>query len=383
MKDTILGTLTLYMPNFSVGGVEVMTLKLAASMMNRGFAVTLLVHNMEGELALHVPKGVRVVSLNTRRTLGAFLPLVRYLRWTQPDVLMSNLDLNNIIAILARFMAGKKTRVVITQHNSLRPEAQPRKWQFKVVPLVYRLLLRFADGVVAVSEGIANELVKVGKISRDRVTVIHNGVIDDEFKRRMGMVANHRWITDNGAPFLLAIGRLEKEKDFETLLNAFALVRQNKKIRLIILGEGTQGWRLQDKARALGVAEDVSFPGFETNPMPFMRHAAALVMSSRFEGFGNVLVEGLACGTQIVSTDCPHGPAEILDGGRFGELVAVGDHIALAAAILRTLERKPNQQALIERGMEFSSERASSLYENLLHRLRFGSEASTTSSRGE
>jgi glycosyltransferase involved in cell wall biosynthesis len=371
------------MPDFAGGGAETMSLKLATAMSLRGFDVTIVVHQMDGDLKLLVPQNVGVVSLNVGRTLRALFPLVGYMRTKKPDLLLANLGANNVMAILAGLLAGVRTRIVVTQHNSLEMEANLKRWQFRLLPLAYRLFLRFADGIVAVSKGVGDEVARIAMIARDRVTVIHNGIIDPEFACRAAMVANHPWITDGGAPFILAVGRLVEQKDFGTLLEAFAQVAKVRDVRLIILGKGTEGEVLKGKAQALGIAPRVSFAGFDTNPMAFMRHAALLVLSSRFEGFGNVLVESLACGTPVVSTDCPHGPTEILDGGRFGRLVPVGDSAALAGAILATLDTEPNREELMARGRQFTSERASALYESLFISLHFGREEFSAAGRPE
>ena len=284
-----------------------MNINLAPELARRDFDVTFVVHKMQGGLLPVIPPGIRVVSLEAKRTLGALLPLVRFLRHKKPDVLLSSLGPNNIIALWAVALARVKTRVIVSQHNSLTHESQLRNWQLKVTPTMYRLFLWAAHGVVAVSEGVGDEVAKIARIPREWVKVIYNPVITSDFDKRMNENADHPWLNDD-VPFILGVGRLVDQKDFGTLLAAFAVLVKQRNVRLIILGEGPLQKQLASEAAQLGITDRVSMPGFVLNPLPFMRKAAAFVLSSRFEGFGNVLVEALACGAPVVSTACRCGP---------------------------------------------------------------------------
>jgi glycosyltransferase involved in cell wall biosynthesis len=176
----------------------------------------------------------------------------------------------------------------------------------------------------------------------------------------------HPWLTAGGPPVVLGVGRLTAQKDFATLIGAFALVRKRRSARLLIIGEGEERARLLGLVSLLGLRDSVDLPGFEPNPLPSMRAAHLLVMSSTWEGFGNVLVEALYCGTPVVSTDCPHGPREILADGDYGRLVPVRDREALAVAILDTLDEAPDRQKLQRRAADFSVERSGDRYRETL-----------------
>ena len=180
------------------------------------------------------------------------------------------------------------------------------------------------------------------------------------------MTPEHPWIADDGPPIILSVGRLARVKDFPTLLCAIQHVSTNRRIRLIILGEGNWRKRLESMARKLGVEELVSLPGWVDNPYAFMSRAALFVLSSKHEGLGNVLIEALACGCPCVSTNCPSGPAEILDNGRFGPLVPVGDAPALAAAVESVLDCPPNESRLLKRAADFSFNASIDHYERIL-----------------
>jgi glycosyltransferase involved in cell wall biosynthesis len=365
-------SLVIYLPGLDAGGAERSHINLAPDLMARGVDVTFLVHRLQGPLVDSIPPGVRLVSLECSRTLSAFWPLARFLKAARPDVLISNLGHNNIMAIWAAAIARSRTRIVATQHNTLSSECRAgRGWRFASLPLMYRWFLGRADGIIAVSNGVADDLERVTGIDRERITVIYNPVITRDCESLMEEPAAHPWLTDGGPPVVLGVGRLIEQKDFQTLMEAFADVTRKCDARLILLGEGPLRAKLAAAAVSLGIADQVSMPGFQRNPLPFMRRAALLVMSSRYEGFGNVLVEALACGTPVVSTDCPSGPSEILDDGRFGKLVPVGDRRAMAEAILETFSAPPPSFPLRKRSRSFTSERAAICYADLLHSLVF------------
>jgi glycosyltransferase involved in cell wall biosynthesis len=319
----------------------------------------MLLHTLEGDLA--APPGVEVISLNARRTLGAVWPLADYLRRETPDVLWAHLPHNNVAASWAASLARTKTRLVCTFHNTLSRELTSSVSN-RILPRLLRSGLRRADSVIAVSHGVADDLAGVIGIPRSQVAVIHNPVVFDDFERRADAPFEHPWFAPDAPPVIVGAGRLVPQKDFTTLIRAFALVRRHQDARLMILGEGPLRDDLRSLAQTLGVAEQMSLPGFIENPLPYLRRAAVFVLSSRFEGFGLALAEALACGTPVVSTDCPHGPAEILEGGRVGPLVPVADPDAMARAIRDVLASPPDRHVLRARGRDFTGSRAAEQY---------------------
>ena len=356
-------SLVIYLPDLASGGAERLHLTMAPSFVEAGFEVTFLLHRAEGTLKPLLPPGVRVVSMDCGRTLAGLLPLTRFLRLERPDILLSNLGHNNIVAIWAAALARVPTRVIASYHSVFSVETSPKtRWQYRILPLLSRLFLDRAHGIVAVSQGVADDLAHTTGVARNRITVIYNAVVSNDFNRRMAESVAHPWLGNDGPPIILGVGRLVSDKDFVTLIAAFTIVTQTRDARLILLGEGPLHADLLARAASLGVAERVSLPGFQPNPLPFMRRAAVLAVSSAYEGFGNVLVEALACGTPVVSTDCPYGPAEILEGGRFGMLVPVGDRKAMAAGLLATLDNPPPAEFLQARGRTFTVERAVNRY---------------------
>ena len=368
---------TFYMHDLSGGGVERMRLALIAELRSRGLDVTLVVASRTGSLTKLLPSDLPVVELSTVKLVRAIWPLARYLRTAKPDVLVSSLDHNNVVAILARFLACVSTRVVICQHNALSSETA-LGWRYRAIPFIYWLLQAGAHGIVAVSNGVADDLAAVTGISRKRITTIYNPVVGPEFTTRLQTPTPHPWLSTSDIPAFIFAGRLIAQKDPGTLLEAFALVVRCRAARLLVLGEGPLLRELEEQAARLSISAHVSFVGFQADPLPWIRDATALVLSSRYEGLGNVIIESLACGTPVISTDCPHGPSEILMGGEFGSLVPVSDVALLAAAMSSAVDAPTNPGRLMSRGAAFTAASCADAHVELFERLRQPKRQSTT-----
>jgi exopolysaccharide biosynthesis WecB/TagA/CpsF family protein len=259
-----------------------------------------------------------------------------------------------VAALLAGAVSFTGIRVYICQHNRLSHE-MALGWKFRIIPTLYRFLSPLAAGIVAVSDGVADDLARITGVARIRITTIHNPVIDAGFAGRATGAAPHPWlIRPPGRVFVFA-GRLVAQKDPETLLRAFALVN-DPDARLIILGEGPLRSALMALAARLWIATRVYFAGFQANPLPWIVRADALVLPSLYEGFGNVIVEALACGTPVIATDCPSGPAEILEGGRYGTLVPAGDPATMCAALAAHRKADFPPAVLRKRASAFTAE---------------------------
>jgi len=222
-----------------------------------------------------------------------------------------------------------------------------------------------ADAIVAVSQGVADDLITTIRVARDRVMVIYNPVVTEALRARSLEDVRNGWLTRQSVPIVLGVGRLTQAKDFATLIRAFALLRATRDVRLLILGEGELRQDLEALVRHTGMEHDVLLPGFVDNPYPYMRQAALFVLSSSFEGLPNALIEAMACGTPVIATDCPSGPAEILEGGRWGRLVPVGNVNALADAIAATLDDKARPD-MARRAADFGCDNAVNRYLGVL-----------------
>jgi len=358
--------IAVFLPSLVGGGAERVMLNLAGGLAARGFRVDLLLARATGPYLSSIPDGVRLVDLGARRVLFALPGLVGYLRRARPNALISALWHANLVSIWAGQMARVPTRIVVTAHNTLSQGLSRTKLKrAKVTPLLLRLFGSAANRIVAVSRGVADDLAKTGGIRRDRISIIHNPVVRGDSLPEDWEPPNHPWFAEAGPPVLLAVGRLTWEKDFETFLRAFALVRKRRPVRGIILGEGPQRPALEELSRTLGLDGDFQMPGFVSHPTAFMAHAAVFVLSSRTEGLPTALIEALAAGAPVVSTDCPSGPREVLRDGEYGTLVPVGDAEALASAILARLA-EPRASAPREAWEPYAMETAVDGYLRLL-----------------
>ena len=349
--------IAMLMPSLAGGGAEKMFLRVAAGLARRGFAVDLLVERAEGPYVELVPTGVRLLRLDARLS-GTTLPkLLRYLHRERPDVLLSNLDWTNAFALIAKFFA-REPRVVVRQDGVFSAALADSRFRIRIVVMrALKHLLPSADAIIAVSRGVAEDLERhLSGAARALVRVVPNPVVDSELAARAAAPVAHPWFADRRVPVVLSAGRLHSQKDFPTLLRAFSEVAQARPARLVILGEGPLLARLRALARELRIARDVDFPGFRTNPFAYMAKARVFALSSTSEGLPSVLIESMACGTPVVATDCPYGPREILEGGRWGRLVPVGDHQSLAGAILDTLDHPGDPGLLVARAGRYAVE---------------------------
>jgi glycosyltransferase involved in cell wall biosynthesis len=347
--------ISLFMESLRGGGAERVMLNLAREFSRRNYQVDLVVASATGPYRSQVPDLVRLVDLGTTRTITAMLPLAGYLRRESPDVVLSQMGHCNIASLLARKLARSATRVVISEVSLMGVStANPVQLRSRLIPLFAKKLYPQAGAIIAVSRGVANDLAHVLDLPLDRIDVIYNPVVTPELHERAGRMVDHPWFAAGAPPVIIGVGRLDPEKDFLTFLRAFNIVRRNRNVRLMILGEGPERFALESLAQELGIAEIVTLAGFVENPLPFIANASVLVLTSRFEGLSNVLIEALACGTPVVSTDCPSGPTEILDGGHYGKLAPVGDAEALATAIEETIDNPPDRMFLKSAAERFS-----------------------------
>lgn len=283
---------------------------------------------------------VDFIHLGTRGRLRTVLALWRHLRQTQPQAVIGTGHISNTILARANRLPGiENIRCLLNVQNDFvasRKDRLGRKRARKLKEV--RRLYPLADGLVATSQGIADNLSRHAGLGDLPVHVIHSGVITPSILARANETVDHPWLdTPRSVPVVLGVGRFAAQKDFPTLIRAFARVRSAFNARLVILGEGPERENMETLVRELGISEHVSMPGFVENPYAWMRRADVFVLSSAWEGFGNVVAEALGLGTPVVTTDCASGPSEILGHGRYGRIAPVGDYDALAEATIRTL----------------------------------------------
>lgn len=334
-KVAPLQLISVFFPSLRGGGAERAMILFAGELVSMGYRVDLVVLDKEGPLAELVPPGVRIVNLGAARMSKAIPGLIRYLRTEKPYALYSTIVHSNIVAIIAGFFAPA-TRIIIRESNVpvTEPKATFSRWlTFKLVPFLYPK----AHAVISVSEGVKDELLQCAPGIKGKVFVCPTPVFTEEMLKLSDAPVNHPWFAPGGPEVILAAARLQPHKGFATLLEAFSKIRAERDLKLIILGEGPDRTRLEKIAADLGIKDHVDFLGFIVNPFPYMKRARLFVLSSEYEGMPNVLLQALALGTQVVATDCPSGPNEILDGGRLGILVPIKNVSALTDGIKRAL----------------------------------------------
>ena len=294
--------------------------------------------------------------------------MLRYLKRECPAALISTLVDADVVALAVRKFLHRRIELIVRVANTMSHVSAHSRVKGRATLALWRRLLPSADAVVANSAGAAANLKGYVPALEHRVHTIHNPVVWPYIDEQAGAVPEHPWFSD-AVPVVLSAGRLHPQKRHETTLRAFANVVKARAARLVILGEGPERDRLLGVARSLRIDHLVDFAGFQNNPFAYMARAAAFVLASDHEGLPNVLIQAMACGTPVVSTDCPSGPSEILEGGKWGELVPVGDWRALAAAILRTLDASIDRRALIARARVYDGEACVDRYMQLLEEV--------------
>jgi len=339
------------------GGAERAMLRLAIGMMQAGRGVALVLVQAKGAYLDDIPQGIALFDLGGTSVLASIGRISRWIKDHQPAALLSALTHVNLAVITAARLARFKGRIIVSERNQISQKAGAAKSlreriTYGLTPMLYSR----ADGVIAVSDGVAQDLIRFARLPEGKVHYVHNPVYDERILAQAAQLSPHRWLERRGGviPVIIAVGRLEYQKDFATLIRAFCAVRAVRPSRLIIFGEGADRAGLEAQIAASPYAQDIDLPGFCDNPFAAMARADLQVLSSRWEGFPNVLVEGMSCGAPVVATDCPSGPREILAGGKYGRLVPVGDHDALTSAMLAALDDGGASEIAAERAKLFS-----------------------------
>lgn len=353
--------IAIVLPSLRGGGAERIMLLLANQFAQAGHRVDLVLLHREGPYLEDVSDAVKIVDLGGYRTRHALRPLLRYFRRERPRAVLVTLRHLNVMVALALALSGLKSRLVLREAAILRREhKQSIKW--KLFWFAYKWAYRYADAIVGISHGVSKDITRV--TGRTDVITIHNPLDIATVQEKALEPIEHPWFEDD-IPIVIGVGRLEPQKDFSTLIRAFDKVARKQRIRLVILGEGPERPALEKLIKDLRLEHSVLLPGFTVNPFRYISRSSVFVLSSRWEGFGNVLVEAMACGVPIVSTDCPSGPAEILEDGKWGSLVPIENHHTLANAISEILNNKSNL-ATSGRVGEFELKKVVKLYLSVL-----------------
>jgi len=345
--------ISIFLTSMPIGGAERIALNLCSGLVDKDYDVDLVLVDASGTLLEELPREVTVVDLGCSRVATSLLPLRRYLQSRQPGILYAMMTELNVIASVAHRLSNTDTRLILSEHNT--PTVSSHGLKDKFVLQLAALTYPHADHVVSVSRGVRDDLLHVVNLPDENVSVIYNPIDIDRIRARADEPLDHEWLDDPNLNVILSAGRHAPQKGFDTLLRAFARL-DDPNTRLILLGDGEERESLMQLATELRIEDRTDFPGFVDNPFSYMARADLFVLSSWYEGFGNVLIEAMATGCPIVSTDCLSGPSEILESGRYGALVPIKSESAMANSIEATLENPTSSEELRERAADFAVE---------------------------
>lgn len=351
----------------------------AAGVNNKAeYEVTFVGLKLEKSFKSEISGEACLVDLSNYHVPGALFKLIKYFKKEHPDIFVSAFPHINAFVMLAKIISGVKMKVVLTDHNHFFLLAKNARTLYRrffgmfILPHLMRIFYPLSDAIICASNGVSESISDVVGPS-DKIKTIYYPVANKKIYDLSKEPVDHPWFLNQKTPIVLAAGRLVNQKDYPTLIKAFKLVVQKKNARLVILGEGAERKKIEKLIQELGISENVAFFGLQKNPFKYMGRASVFVLSSAHEGFGNVIVEAMACGTPVVATDCKSGPGEIIENGKSGILVPVGDYKSLSEAIIKVLSDFSLRQKLSEEGMNragyFSIEKSNKQYEEVFKKI--------------
>lgn len=368
-----------FLPTLEGAGTERNVVNLVNNLDRKKYVISLVLGKVKGVFIKEISKDVLIIDLNTSYTLGLFFKLIKYFRKERPDIFVSAFPHINIVSIMARSFSRTKTKIVVTEQSitsllSTTARTFSRKLVARfILPLLMRFIYPLAEAIVCVSKGVSKDLLKIIHNS-DKISIVYNPIINKKIYKLAEEPIDHFWFSNLEIPIIIMVGRLTKIKDYPDSLKAFSLVVQERSARLVVLGKGPEEKKIKLFAHKLGLSDKILFLGFQKNPYKYIKKAKVFVLSSFHEGFGNVIVEAMACGTPVVSTNCMSGPREIIENEENGILVPVADQEALAKAVLEVLNNPFLAHKLSEQGKKraeyFSIEKSVKKYEEIFDKLQ-------------
>ena len=347
--------------SFTGGGAEKMMINVANELHARGYQVEIMLVDASGPYTSLVDPKIDVSEIGGSNTIEIQYNLWKYLRSNEPDVFLSTMEIPNIVSVIATRTLSIPVALRIANINSMKD----RQGKYKLIPVLKRLTYPRAESIITISDGVAQDLSSITDITQNQMRTIYNPAFDPEIPEKSREAVNFDWLNDDDKNVVIGVGSLKPQKDFSMLLDAIYQLEDDN-THLVILGKGDLKQDLIQQANELGIRDRISFPGFVDNPYAYMAKADVFALSSAWEGFGNVIVEAMACETPVVCTDCPGGPAEILDNGTYGPLVPVGDDTAMAEAIQQLFEDPTDPDLLVSRAQDFTIEKIVDQYEEEL-----------------
>lgn len=381
MKTKKLLSVAFFLPSLAGGGAERNIVNLLKNINKKDYLVSLVLAEKEGDFLEKIPEKIEIVCLKTKRKayFKIFLRLIDYFKKENPDIIISAFPHFNIICLLAKKISKAKTKIIITEHVGLLSLPKISSSFFHgivskfLLPIFVKIFYPKADAIICVSKGVADDLHKIIKKDMNFV-IIYNPIDIKEIEKLSKEKIQHKWFLDKKISSIVMAGRLIAQKDYATAFLSLAIVNKKRDARMVILGRGAEEKKLKNISEKLGLSEKIAFMGFQKNPYKYISKSSIFVLSSIIEGFGNVIVESMACGVPVVSTNCPFGPDEIIENNKSGILVPVKNPELLADAILRVLGNPSLKKSFIKEGKsraeDFSAETIIKQYEKVINELK-------------
>lgn len=358
-------TIVFFLARFSGSGVPLAQIRLAKALHRRGYQVEFVIGYIPDNLSLPVIDGVKVVNLNISRTYKLLLPVISYIKRIQPDVIFTAEDHLNVIVTFGAILARSKVKISassrITPYRVYPNRMFAKSWILKQLNIFSQ---KRVDALVCVSEDMVKEYEKL--LGSSKYQCIYNVIVDSSTSQRMCELVDDSWMTDSSIPVVIAAGTLNRRKGFSDLILAMKILTQDSAVRLIILGEGPRREELQSLILKEGLKNSVRLLGFQKNPLKYFSKSKVFVLSSYAEGLPNVLVEAMACGCTPVSTDCPTGPREVLQDGKYGYLIPMHDPVKMASAIQMAIEQPISPEDLRDAIKPFTEEQVIQKHQKVL-----------------
>jgi glycosyltransferase involved in cell wall biosynthesis len=362
--------ITFFLASLEGGGIQKATMRLIQEFIKKNIQVALVAVNAHGHVRNEIPEGCSVIDLKRVKTRYAFFRLIRYLLGEKPLITISSQTHLNFLIIVARLLTGYPKHLIVREHITFNTEiAADKKIQERLRPWMIRLFYPLASRFVTVSADSAKSIHKYAGYKKE-IRVIQNGLNINSIHSMSNQPSMHPWLNGSkNVKLIIGMGRLSLQKNFSDLLKAFSLLKNKQDYRLIILGEGPELEKLMQASRDLHIQDYVDFPGFVENPYSILARADVFVLSSKWEGFANVIIEALACGVPIVATNCPGGPSDILENKSFAKIVPMSDPSAMSNAIEEMITVRKNKEEIIELARMYDIQEIAQQYIDLINEL--------------
>lgn len=377
--------IALFFVSFRAGGGERVMVELANGFARDGFDVDICIIKPVGQYKNQVDSRVNIVNLDTGRIIFSLPKLILYLRKERPKIILSLDEYTHIMSLIGTFISRSGTKSFLRVGNMFSVLFDKyKRIRDKMIPIISRNIYKYASGIIANSFGVADDVVKVFRVNRDKIEVINNPKDLNNIKNKSKLDCGHVWLDNKDRPVILFFGRLREQKDLPTLIKAFAKIQKETNSRLLFVGVGREQKRLEDLIKELGLEKEIDFFGFADNPYSFASKADVFISTSLWEGMSNSIIEAMVCGAPIIATDCNSGSREILapdtdplfrmsqgiEYAKYGILVPVGDTNEIANSLKQVLTdselREKYKQRSLERSENFGLEIILNKYKNIL-----------------